>query len=50
MRKDASTRENDIPENLPDEQTAGGVGLSDPHQSKARRKLLDLINRLHSIG
>lgn len=27
-----------------------GVGLSDPAQSESRRKLLDLINRLHSTG
>lgn len=27
-----------------------GVGLSDPVQSESRRKLLDLVNRLHSTG
>ncbi|KAJ7443601.1 P-loop containing nucleoside triphosphate hydrolase protein [Mycena galericulata] len=27
-----------------------GVGLSDPRLSKARRQLLDLINRLHNTG
>ncbi|KAH9833436.1 P-loop containing nucleoside triphosphate hydrolase protein [Rhodofomes roseus] len=29
---------------------AGGVGLSDPKYSTVRRKLLDLINRLHNTG
>ncbi|KZT27153.1 hypothetical protein NEOLEDRAFT_1131161 [Neolentinus lepideus HHB14362 ss-1] len=30
--------------------TSGGVGLSDPTLSRTRRRLLDLINRLHSTG
>ncbi|KAH9915501.1 P-loop containing nucleoside triphosphate hydrolase protein [Fomitopsis serialis] len=29
---------------------AGAIGLSDPRFSTARRKLLDLINRLHNTG
>ncbi|KAI0925224.1 hypothetical protein AcW1_007088 [Taiwanofungus camphoratus] len=28
----------------------GGVGLSDPSYSQSRRKMLDLINRLHGTG
>lgn len=28
----------------------GGVGLSDPVHSAGRRKMLDLVNRLHSTG
>lgn len=27
-----------------------GVGLSNPHLSQERRKMLDLVNRLHSTG
>ncbi|KAF5354814.1 hypothetical protein D9756_005633 [Leucocoprinus leucothites] len=28
----------------------GGVGLSNPQMSQSRRKMLDLVNRLHSTG
>jgi hypothetical protein len=27
-----------------------GVGLSDPQLSKGRRRMLDMVNRLHSTG
>ncbi|KAI0782967.1 P-loop containing nucleoside triphosphate hydrolase protein [Abortiporus biennis] len=30
--------------------TDKGVGLSDPHLASGRRKMLDLVNRLHSTG
>jgi hypothetical protein len=29
---------------------ASGVGLSDPQLSQGRRRMLDLVNRLHSTG
>ena len=29
---------------------AGAIGLSDPVYSATRRKMLDLVNRLHSTG
>ena len=29
---------------------AGAIGLSDPLFSAARRKMLDLVNRLHNTG
>ena len=29
---------------------AGAIGLSDPIYSAMRRKMLDLVNRLHSTG
>ena len=29
---------------------AGAIGLSDPMYSATRRKMLDLVNRLHSTG
>ncbi|KAJ2922805.1 hypothetical protein H1R20_g14300, partial [Candolleomyces eurysporus] len=32
------------------EQTQGGVGLSDAQLSQPRRRMLDLVNRLHSTG
>ena len=30
--------------------SVGMVGLSDPHLSQGRRRMLDLVNRLHSTG
>lgn len=27
-----------------------GVGLSDPYVAQGRRRMLDLVNRLHSTG
>ena len=29
---------------------ARGVGLSDPNQSAGRRKMLELVNRMHNTG
>jgi hypothetical protein len=30
--------------------TGTGVGLSNPHLSQGRRRMLDLVNRLHTTG
>ena len=29
---------------------ARGVGLSDPRQSEGRRRMLELVNRMHNTG
>ena len=34
----------------PDGVPANAVGLSDPQYSQGRRRMLDLVNRLHSTG
>lgn len=34
----------------PDSLSEGAVGLSDPKHSAGRRRMLDLVNRLHSTG
>jgi hypothetical protein len=34
----------------PGRPTSDGVGLSNPQMSQSGRKMLDLVNRLHSTG
>ncbi|KAF8959975.1 P-loop containing nucleoside triphosphate hydrolase protein [Flammula alnicola] len=36
--------------NSPSDAYASGIGLSNPHLSHGRRKMLDLVNKLHSTG
>ncbi|KAJ3563691.1 hypothetical protein NP233_g8780 [Leucocoprinus birnbaumii] len=39
-----------IPTHAMQERSGAGVGLSNPQMSQTRRKMLDLVNRLHSTG
>jgi hypothetical protein len=38
------------PPTASDDDPTRGVGLSDPQLSHGRRKMLDMVNRLHSTG